>query len=448
MDEQKAAQIRAEVKAILAKELKEKQWSQLNDKANDGDAEAQFELADCFFNGKEIARNYLKAIEWYTRAAELGHLESQKKLYDCYINGKGVDKDANEAVKWLTMAADAGDALSQSDLANKYANGIDVEKNLEKAYIYYKLSAEQGCWISIANLGGWCYLWGNGVEKNYEQAIFWLERALREYGMNDSQSVCEWARKAYAVALSNYGWEKEHNNPDDATLKEIFEMYKKSADLENTFGISNLGHCYQYGIGTDIDLYKADQLYLQAKSRGHSTDVFEKWFAELEKTIFDQSDSGDIRSQALRGSWFLNGTHGEKNEDKALYYLSLAADQGNDFAQNQFAHYYLLKEDYERAYMLFKKSAFTNGDSMRCLGGICYLEGKGVKKDFTMAEYWLSMAKDFVENDKEWTMSKLDNAKQNKYNCNNTDVSIDNIPEGNRNLFNNSMSVEIGTFSM
>lgn len=448
MDERRAAQMRAEVEKKLAKELKEKQWNQLNDKANEGDTEAQFELADYFFNGVDVAQNYSKAIEWYTRAAELGHLESQKKLYDCYINGKGVDKDANEAVKWLTMAADAGDAECQSDLANRYANGIDVEKNLEKAYNYYKLSAEQGCWISITNLGGWCYLWGNGVEKNYEQAILWLEKALDEYGKNDSQSAYEWTEKAYAVALSDYAWEKEHNNPDDATLKEVFEMYKKSAILENTFGISNLGHCYQYGIGTDIDLYKADQLYLQAKSHGHSTDVFKKWIGELKKTVSDQAESGDIRSQALRGSWLLNGTHEEENEGEALRYLSLAADQDNDFAQNQLAHYYLLKEDYEKAYMFFKKSAFANGDSMRCLGGICYLDGKGVKKDFIMAEYWLNRARNFVDNDEEWIISKLHAARKNKCNCNNTGASIDNIPEGNCNLFMNSINIEIGSFLM
>src|SRR5436309_8635476 len=33
--------------------------------------------------------------------------------------------------------------------------------------------------------------------------------------------------------------------------QKAFELYQKAANLGNTFGISSLGYCYQYGIGTN-----------------------------------------------------------------------------------------------------------------------------------------------------------------------------------------------------
>ena len=58
--------------------------------------------------------------------------------------------------------------------------GQDEYKDLSKAFYWISKSAETGDVLGMANLGGWCYLWGNGTEKNIPLAIEWLEKAAEK----------------------------------------------------------------------------------------------------------------------------------------------------------------------------------------------------------------------------------------------------------------------------
>ena len=52
--------------------------------------------------------NYTKAVEYFQKAAEQGHAEAQYNLGVCYYFGQGVTKSYPEAVKWLKKAAAQG----------------------------------------------------------------------------------------------------------------------------------------------------------------------------------------------------------------------------------------------------------------------------------------------------------------------------------------------------
>ncbi len=45
---------------------------ELQQKANDGDAQAQFDLALCYANGTAIEKNEELAFDWHKKAAEQG----------------------------------------------------------------------------------------------------------------------------------------------------------------------------------------------------------------------------------------------------------------------------------------------------------------------------------------------------------------------------------------
>jgi len=49
-----------------------------------------------------------EAVKWYRKAAEQGDAEAQFNLGRAFVNGEGVDKDKMEAVKWLRLAAEQG----------------------------------------------------------------------------------------------------------------------------------------------------------------------------------------------------------------------------------------------------------------------------------------------------------------------------------------------------
>ena len=54
------------------------------------------------------ARKYESAVQYYTRAAELGNAEAQYKLGCCYETGIGIEQDLNKAEFWIRQSADQG----------------------------------------------------------------------------------------------------------------------------------------------------------------------------------------------------------------------------------------------------------------------------------------------------------------------------------------------------
>ena len=56
----------------------------LTESANAGNADAQFNLAVCYYSGEGTAQDFKKAAEWMTKAAKQGHADAQKNLGFCY----------------------------------------------------------------------------------------------------------------------------------------------------------------------------------------------------------------------------------------------------------------------------------------------------------------------------------------------------------------------------
>jgi len=54
-----------------------------------------------------------EAVKWYTKSAEQGLAQAQFNLGVRYDNGQGVPQDYKEAVKWYRKAAEQGDAKAQ-----------------------------------------------------------------------------------------------------------------------------------------------------------------------------------------------------------------------------------------------------------------------------------------------------------------------------------------------
>ena len=52
-------------------------------------------------------------MKWWRQAAEQGHAEAQYNLGVCYEKGEGVAQDSSEAVKWFRQAAEQGVAEAQ-----------------------------------------------------------------------------------------------------------------------------------------------------------------------------------------------------------------------------------------------------------------------------------------------------------------------------------------------
>jgi TPR repeat protein len=121
---------------------------QLNQsKANQGDANAQFNLALMYENGAGIPRDARNAIYWYTKAAQQGHVEAQYRLGTIYRYGYGDEVlllDFKKAVYWITKASEQGHIIAQYNLGHMYEWGDTAPLDYKQAFFWYTKAAEQG----------------------------------------------------------------------------------------------------------------------------------------------------------------------------------------------------------------------------------------------------------------------------------------------------------------
>lgn len=136
------------------------------------DASTLLAMGDQYYNEKD----YTKAIEYYTKAANQGNAVAQTYLGDCYHDGLGVNVDYAQAASWYQKAANQGYALAQLYLGVYYQVGVGAKQDYNKAIDLYTKAAEQGNVQAQYNLGN-LYNNGEGVIKNEQTAIYWYEKA-------------------------------------------------------------------------------------------------------------------------------------------------------------------------------------------------------------------------------------------------------------------------------
>lgn len=73
--------------------------------------------------------------------AEQGNVDAQLELAYLYRNGLRVNKSEEKAEYWTLKAAEQGD---ETAIGNKYLHGYGAEKSYEKAVEWYTKAAEQG----------------------------------------------------------------------------------------------------------------------------------------------------------------------------------------------------------------------------------------------------------------------------------------------------------------
>ena len=73
-------------------------------------------LRVCYDEGHGVAQSYTEAVKYYKLAANQGDADAQYNLALCYEYGQGVAKSISEAVKYYKLAADQGDEAAQKRL--------------------------------------------------------------------------------------------------------------------------------------------------------------------------------------------------------------------------------------------------------------------------------------------------------------------------------------------
>lgn len=141
------------------------------------------EIEENYKRGKECLAAYLyeTAFNYFQKAAQQGHAEAQYELAEMYQDGLGVSESEKHATKWYGLAAEQGHAEAQYNLALQYMEGEDtgVEHDLVTAIKWLQLSAQQGCAGANRVLGG-LYEKGEGVSQDICKAKEFYTKAVEK----------------------------------------------------------------------------------------------------------------------------------------------------------------------------------------------------------------------------------------------------------------------------
>jgi TPR repeat protein len=166
-------------------------------RAENGESEAQFELGLRHEFGLNLPKNREEAMKWYEKAREQGH-EAAKQAVERLRGGRTASRVTEQPLKpteseklsgklrGLFQEAENGYASAQFELGNRYLNGGEgLSKNYMEAIRWYRKAADQEHTDAQFNLAQ-MYEDGTGVKKNMHEAVKWYTRSA-EQGFAESQ---------------------------------------------------------------------------------------------------------------------------------------------------------------------------------------------------------------------------------------------------------------------
>lgn len=326
----------------------------------------------CYGLGTE--QNYAQAFGWFLKSAEEGNKFGQYTLGNLYYYGNGTDKDLSQAFQWYMKSAEQGQPYASYSIAQMYNKGEYVSKDENQAHEYYKQAltgfleleskdqADDNLYYKLGSM----FKKGLGTDIDMDKAIDYFKRSAE---MNNTN-----AKRTLALEYIS----GKHLELD---IEKGLEMLTECADSGDTLSCYKLGKIYFKGeiVYKDLNmaekyllkaaenkneyaLYSLGKLYLEKEKYSLEKAVwcFEKAlkyeeikpYAEysLAKIMLDNNPYHDsekavslLESAAMENEWasfllgrlYLYGTDDiQKDKEKALEWLELSAEQGNEYAQN------------------------------------------------------------------------------------------------------------------
>lgn len=348
--------------------------------ANRGYAPAQFTLGQCCRLGiYGVEQSNVYAASWYQKviATDPSHAEAHWELACLYWNGKGAAPYQLNASILIAKAADLGEKSALEYVAKnkkyfelvKSAEAGNREAQFSLAYEYFDPQNPKESF----------------VDRNYDIAFSLYEKA---------------AKQGHAVAQNNLAVLLIKNNRE----KEALEWYHKAAAIGTSpVPLNNLAIKYWYGFGVNRDQVKAVELFSQAakldhaRAKGHFSqqkgrcDIVKsaqegdaKSQYELGK-IFDPMESYEIDPSENRDDGF------KKEESVALVWYEKAANQGMIAAIAKIVLRYndarcrIPLQDVEKDFSWLQKLVAEKHSLGLFEIGHSFWNGLGTKRDFEQA---------------------------------------------------------------
>lgn len=234
--------------------------------AHKGEMYSMFNLAVIYHNGwAGFKLDYKLAMEWFLKAADLGHPASIYDIGNMYYRERGVPKDFEKAFDYYQRSANLNFIEGYNGIGNMYYNGqvpikdgqYDPVTHLplnyyppdyKKAYESYKYAADRGHSYAIFNCGRGYFegKFGDG-KPDYQKAVFWFKKGV-EVGNKDAEY------KLGEILLKGL----DGNRPD---VYQAFGLFSKAAAQKQPDATYQVAKMTRDGVGTDQSYQLAANAY-------------------------------------------------------------------------------------------------------------------------------------------------------------------------------------------
>lgn len=226
---------------------------------------------EAYQQGQTLAQqqDFAAAIPHYQVAAEQGHANAQFQLGRLYAEGQGVTRDDKQAFMWLQKAAQQGVLAAQNNLGVLYQHGRGTEQDYMSALYWYEKAAKQGAKDAQTNL----QMLHSQLYRQYREDFF--------HTFGEAQKGHMQAQYKLGLMLNNgIGTRRE--------LSEAFKWFQRAARQNHPDSQLKLALLYYHGQGVEQDLAQARYWLEQAALQLH------KPAFGLLGTLYRDGKGGDV----------------------------------------------------------------------------------------------------------------------------------------------------------
>lgn len=258
--------------------------TQLRERANAGEADAQLQLGYAYVTGQGVPQDYTQGVQWYRKAAEQGLPEAQQKLGDEASASNG---DWEQATYWYRKAAEQGNAEAQSSLGFACRYGLDVPQDDAEAIHWWRKAAEQNYggaqyWLGVA------YQDGKGVPQDDAEAVQWFRKAAEQGHLTAH----------YSLGVACF---VGRGVPQDEA--QAIQWFRKAAEEGQADAQYRLGYAYSTGRGVSQDYVEAYKWIDLAVRCSISIGGQERWLGERETVAVQMSLAEIGEAQRRAKEW-------------------------------------------------------------------------------------------------------------------------------------------------
>ena len=273
----------------------------------------------------------------------------------------------------------------QYKLAKKYLYGSeDVPQDFNEAYRLFLSEAELGNALAMHDLGR-IFVDGLGREIDLPDSRAWYEKALTAFLSAEKEKPKPYLEYRIGKMYAvGLGTEQDYGQAA-SWFQEVWMT--KAAEAGNAGAQYALGKLYRDGTHVEKDIQKAVAMFTAAAEQKNEYAAYQL------------------------GRLYLAGTDIPKNVPEAVKWLTLSSDLGSGHAQYALAKLHLAGEDMPKdvseAIRLFTLSAEQKNEFAAYQLGKLYLRGEDVPKDVEAAIRWLTASSELGNQFSQYALGKL-----------------------------------------